>query len=46
MKKTGENMKKVLISPTLGLDLEGITSVIYNYTKAMDRRDLKLFFLT
>ena len=39
-------MKKVLISPTLGLDLEGITSVIYNYTKAMDRRDLELSFLT
>ena len=39
-------MKKVLISPTLGLDLEGITSVIYNYTKAMDRSGLQLFFLT
>ena len=39
-------MKKILISPTLGLDLEGITSVIYNYTKAMDRRDLELSFLT
>ena len=39
-------MKKVLISPTLGLDLEGITSVIYNYTKAMDRSGLELSFLT
>ena len=39
-------MKKILISPTLGLDLEGITSVIYNYTNAMDRSDLQLFFLT
>lgn len=39
-------MKKVLISPTLGLDLEGITSVIYNYTKAMDRSGLQLSFLT
>ena len=39
-------MKKVLISPTLGLDLEGITSVIYNYTKAMDRTGLALSFLT
>ena len=39
-------MKKILISPTLGLDLEGITSVIYNYTKAMDREGLQLYFLT
>ena len=39
-------MKKILISPTLGLDLEGITSVIYNYTKAMDRSGMELFFLT
>lgn len=39
-------MKKILISPTLGLDLEGITSVIYNYTKAMDRSDLQISFLT
>ena len=39
-------MKKILISPTLGLDLEGITSVIYNYTKAMDRSGLELSFLT
>lgn len=39
-------MKKILISPTLGLDLEGITSVIYNYTKAMDRSGLQLSFLT
>lgn len=39
-------MKKILISPTLGLDLEGITSVIYNYTKAMDRSGLQLYFLT
>ena len=39
-------MKKILISPTLGLDLEGITSVIYNYTKAMDRSGLEISFLT
>jgi len=39
-------MKKILISPTLGLDLEGITSVIYNYTKAMDRSGMELYFLT
>lgn len=39
-------MKKVLIVPTLGLDLEGITSVIYNYTKAMNRSGLQLSFLT
>lgn len=39
-------MKKILISPTLGLDLEGITSVIYNYSRAMDRSGLKLCFLT
>ena len=39
-------MKKILISPTLGLDLEGITSVIYNYTKAMDRTGLQISFLT
>lgn len=42
----GEKMKKVLIVPTLGLDLEGITTVIYNYTKAMDRSGLQLSFLT
>jgi len=39
-------MKKILIVPTLGLDLEGITSVIYNYTKAMDRSGLQISFLT
>ena len=39
-------MKKVLIAPTLGLDLEGITSVIHNYTKNMDREGLQLYFLT
>ena len=39
-------MKKILIAPTLGLDLEGITTVIYNYTKAMDRSGLQLYFLT
>lgn len=39
-------MKKVLICPTLGLDLEGITSVIYNYSKAMDPSGLRLYFLT
>lgn len=45
-KETGETRKKILISPTLGLDLEGISSVIYNYTKAMDRSGLELSFLT
>lgn len=39
-------MKKILIAPTLGLDLEGITTVIYNYTKAMDRSGLQLCFMT
>jgi len=39
-------MKKILIVPTLGLDLEGITSVIYNYTKAMNRSGLEISFLT
>lgn len=39
-------MKKILIIPTLGLDLEGITSVIYNYTNAMDRSGLQICFLT
>ena len=39
-------MKKVLIAPTLGLDLDGMTSVIYNYTKAMDRSGLQLSFMT
>ena len=39
-------MKKILIVPTLGLDLEGITSVIYNYTRSMDRSDLQLYFVT
>lgn len=39
-------MKKVLLVPTLGLDLEGITTVIYNYTKAMNRDGLELCFLT
>ena len=39
-------MKKVLIAPNLGLDLDGMTSVIYNYTKAMDRSGLQLSFMT
>lgn len=39
-------MKKVLIVPTNGLNLEGITTVIYNYTKAMNRDGLDLHFLT
>lgn len=39
-------MKKILMIPTLGLDLEGITSVIYNYTNAMDRSGLEISFLT
>lgn len=39
-------MKKILIVPTLGLDLEGITSVIYNYTRAMDRSGMQISFLT
>lgn len=39
-------MKRVLVIPTLGLDLEGITTVIYNYTKAMDRSGMEISFLT
>lgn len=39
-------MKRILIVPTLGLGLEGITTVIYNYIHAMDRQDLQLHFLT
>ena len=43
----GEKMKKVLISPTLGLDLEGITSVIYNHLLVFEisgrRYDLRYF---
>ena len=40
------NMKKVLVITTVGLDYEGITSVIYNYTNAMDKSDLEISFLT
>ena len=39
-------MKRILIVPTLGLGLEGITTVIYNYIHAMDREGLALSFLT
>lgn len=39
-------MKKILIAPTLALDLEGMTTVIYNYTSAMDRSGLQLYFMT
>lgn len=39
-------MKRVLIITTVGLDFEGITSVIYNYTNAMDKSDLQIDFLT
>lgn len=39
-------MKKILVVPTLGLNLEGITTVIYNYVKAMNREGLALYFLT
>ena len=39
-------MKKILIVPTLGLNLEGITSVIHNYTNFMDRSGLQLHFMT
>lgn len=39
-------MKRILIVPTLGLGLEGITTVIYNYTRSMDRKGLLLSFLT
>lgn len=36
--------KKVLIINTVGLDLEGMTTVIYNYTAAMDRTGLDIHF--
>lgn len=39
-------MRSILIVPTLGLGLEGMTSVIYNYANAMDRSGLQLHFLT
>lgn len=39
-------MKKVLVITTVGFDYEGITSVIYNYTNAMDKNDLQINFLT
>ena len=39
-------MKKILIVPTLGLGLEGITTVIYNYISAMDREGLAFHFMT
>ena len=39
-------MKKILIVPTLGLELEGITSVIHNYMNFMDRSGLQLYFMT
>lgn len=39
-------MCSILIVPTLGLGLEGMTSVIYNYANAMDRSGLQLSFLT
>lgn len=41
-----KTMKKVLIVPTLGLNFEGITTVIYNYTNAMNRQGIQLYFMT
>lgn len=38
-------MKKVLIVNTVGFQFEGITSVVRNYARAMDREDLELTFL-
>ena len=38
--------KKVLVVPTLGLNLEGITTVIYNYVSAMNREGICFHFLT
>lgn len=39
-------MKKVLIVPTIGLSLEGITTVIYNYISAMNRDGIQFHFMT
>lgn len=39
-------MKRILIVPTLGLGLEGITTVIYNYISAMDRDGFQFHFMT
>lgn len=44
--KSDTGMQKVLIVPTLGLNLEGITTVIYNYIHAMDREGLQFHFMT
>lgn len=41
-----KGVKKVLIVPTLGLNLEGITTVIYNYISAMNRQGIRFHFLT
>ena len=37
-------MKKILIINTVGFEYDGITSVILNYTKGMDRRNLQFVF--
>ncbi len=37
---------KVLIIPTIGLEYEGITSVIYNYMYHMDKENMEIHFVT
>lgn len=39
------NEKRILVINTIGLSLEGISSVIYNYTTAMDRSGLQFDFI-
>lgn len=39
-------MKKILIINTVGFQFEGITSVVLNYARAMNREGLELTFLT
>lgn len=46
MLKEQENMKKILIINTVGFQYEGITSVILNYLRAMNREELQCTFLT
>lgn len=38
-------MKKVLVINTIGLNYEGITSVIYNYCNALDKKDIEISFI-
>ena len=39
-------MTKVLVINTIGLNYEGITSVIYNYLSSMDRDNLEFNFIS